>query len=95
MDKKPVSPFPLRLEPDLRKVLEDSARVHGRSLQAEIVARLYSSAGLQGSAEQEDEARIRRIALELIRDELSKAGLVPDLPEHETGFSIPMQRRKA
>jgi hypothetical protein len=92
MDRKPVSPFPLRLEPDLRKVLEDSARLQGRSLQAEIVARLHSSTGLQGSAEQEEEVRIRRIALELIREELARSGLLAAPPEHEPGFHVAMKK---
>lgn len=68
MDKRTVSPFPLRLEPDIRKALEDCARQNERSLQAEITARLLESMGLQSNEERKEEDRIRRIVLE----ELSK-----------------------
>ncbi|OQX04544.1 MAG: hypothetical protein BWK73_35930 [Thiothrix lacustris] len=74
MDKKAISPFPLRLEPDLRKVLEDSARKNERSLQAEIAARLLESTGLKSDSDKSEEARIRRIAQEVFL-ELGKAGI--------------------
>ncbi|QTR52289.1 Arc family DNA-binding protein [Thiothrix unzii] len=91
MERQTTSPFTVRLDSELRSALEESARNNGNSLQVEVVNRLRDSLGMVNN----DDERIRRIALELIRDELSKAGLVPDAPEHETGFSIPMQRRKA
>ena len=91
MERQTTSPFTVRLDSELRSALEESARNNGNSLQVEVVNRLRDSLGMVNN----DDERIRRIALELIRDELSKAGLVSDAPEHETGFSIPMQRRKA
>ena len=91
MERQTTSPVTVRLDSELRSALEESARNNGNSLQVEVVNRLRDSLGMVNN----DDERIRRIALELIRDELSKAGLVPDAPEHETGFSIPMQRRKA
>ena len=36
-DKKRITPFPLRLPPDLRKELELSAKENSRSLNAEIL----------------------------------------------------------
>ena len=68
MDKRTVSPFPLRLEPDIRKALEDCARQNERSLQAEITARLLDSMGLQSNEDRKDEERIRRI----VQEELDK-----------------------
>ena len=68
MDKRTVSPFPLRLEPDIRKALEDCARQNEHSLQAEITARLLESMGLQDNKEKKEEERIRRI----IQEELDK-----------------------
>lgn len=68
MDKRTVSPFPLRLEPDIRKALDDFARQNGRSLQAEITARLLESMGLQSNEERKEEERIRRI----VQEELDK-----------------------
>lgn len=71
--EKQIAPYPLRIEPELRKVLEDAARENGRSLQAEIIARLISSADYKPDSEIELEEKMRRIALELIREELAKA----------------------
>ena len=38
-----ISPFPVRLTPQLRQQLEAAAKTAGRSLQAEIARRLESS----------------------------------------------------
>lgn len=40
MTKSQITPFPLRLAPDLREKLDAAARASGRSLQSEIAARL-------------------------------------------------------
>ena len=72
MDKKTLTPFPLRLEPELRKVLEQSAREHDRSLQAEIVARLIASTGLKCDSEKDNDEHMRRVALEVVREELAR-----------------------
>ena len=42
-----ISPYNLRLQPDLRKALERSARTVPRSLHAEITERLEQSLALQ------------------------------------------------
>lgn len=38
-----IAPFGLRMQPELRKKLEESASKNGRSLNAELIARLESS----------------------------------------------------
>ncbi len=43
MTKSAITPYPLRLDPELRKRLEHVAKHAGRSLQAEIAARLEQS----------------------------------------------------
>lgn len=43
MTKSAITPYPLRLDPELRKRLEHVAKHAGRSLQAEISARLEQS----------------------------------------------------
>lgn len=42
-DRHSIAPYPLRLAPDLRGSLEESAKKGGRSLHAEIVSRLEKS----------------------------------------------------
>ena len=39
-DRHTIQPYPLRLQPELRTALEQAAKQRGRSLHAEIVARL-------------------------------------------------------
>jgi len=80
--EKQITPYPLRLESDLRKRLEEVAAQNGRSLHAEIIACLSVASGHKSDAEKADEEKIRAIALEIVRNELSKAGLVPDAPEN-------------
>jgi hypothetical protein len=72
--EKQITPYPLRLEPDLRKHLEEVAAQNGRSLHAEIVACLSAASGHKSDTEKADEERIRAIALDVVREELSKAG---------------------
>lgn len=43
MTKSAITPYPLRLDPELRKRLEYVAKQAGRSLQSEIAARLEQS----------------------------------------------------
>ena len=94
MPRTKVNDYPqmkIRLSPDLKARIDEAAKANNRTLNAEITARLEITF-VEGSPSCcFSESRMR----ELIRDELSKTGLVPDAPEHETGFSIPMQRRKA
>lgn len=42
-DRHAISPYPIRMPPDLRRALEDSAKSGARSLHAEIIARLERS----------------------------------------------------
>lgn len=74
MDKKAISPFPLRLEPDLRKALEDCARNNGNSLQVEVAKRLRESLGMITDDDERIRQIVRETALELIQEELAKAG---------------------
>lgn len=68
-----VNPYPIRLTKELRERLEAIAKTNGRSLNAEMILRLEASLGNEPEENSIDE-RIRRIALELIREELAKAG---------------------
>ena len=43
MTTSQITPFPLRLAPDLRQKLDAAAKKSGRSLQSEILARLNST----------------------------------------------------
>lgn len=86
MEKQTASPFTVRLDPELRKALEDSARKNGNSLQVEVANRLRESLNIAT----DDYERIRKIALDVVREELSKAAA---LPEHEPGYSVPMVRK--
>ena len=76
MSEKQVSPYPVRLTPELREKLEESARTAGRSLNAEMMLRLEASfvdaVNIQ-SLTAAQVMEVRRIALELIREELAKA----------------------
>lgn len=66
----------------MRRQLEESARQGGRSLHAEILQRLMQSLGNTDTQSSDNDnnldERIRRVALEVIREELdarlSKAG---------------------
>lgn len=42
-DRHPISPYPIRMPPELREQLEESARKGSRSLHAEIISRLIES----------------------------------------------------
>ena len=44
-DRHAISPYPIRMPPDLRQKLETEAETGNRSLHAEIVARLQASFG--------------------------------------------------
>ncbi len=63
------APYSLRISADLRNHLEQKAKENGRSLHAEIVARLVASADYQPDEEKELETKIRQI----VRDELARA----------------------
>jgi hypothetical protein len=76
--KRQAAPYPLRIDAELRSRIEALANANGRSLNAQIS--LILEAAVQGgsvtdslmSEDMRDE--VRRIALELIREELAKAG---------------------
>ena len=81
-DTRPL-PYSLRLEPETRAKLEAVAKANGRSLNAQIIMMLESaleheySNSLISKLSQENDAEnlIRRIAQEVVRDEMSKAGI--------------------
>lgn len=76
-DSRP-QPYSLRLEPETRAKLEAIAKANGRSLNAQIVLML------EGVLQGEDTTPagshpltvedMRRVALEVVREELTKAG---------------------
>ncbi|OCJ05263.1 hypothetical protein A6U87_14745 [Rhizobium sp. AC44/96] len=65
-----ITPFGLRLHPDLKRRLEDAARRSGRSLNAEIAARLEASLIVDEDARSEDAAR--RLLRSGMGDDLEK-----------------------
>lgn len=81
-DTRPL-PYSLRLEPETRAKLEAVAKANGRSLNAQIIMMLESaleheySNSLISKLSQENDAEnlIRRIAQEVVRDEMTKAGI--------------------
>lgn len=69
-------PFPLRLEPETRAKLEALAKANGRSLNAQLTLIVESALqgepeikGLMGDAMREE---VRKIAREIVQEELSK-----------------------
>ncbi|MDX3805287.1 MAG: Arc family DNA-binding protein [Bosea sp. (in: a-proteobacteria)] len=70
-----VTPFGLRMLPDLKERIEGAARQNGRSMNAEIVARLVESFEVEEKAERfyalVDVARQARVKLESQADELT------------------------
>ena len=72
MEKITTSPFTVRLEPDLRRALEDSARKNGNSLQVEVANRLRQSLGMLTDNDERMRQIARETALELIREEFKQ-----------------------
>lgn len=76
-DNRP-QPYSLRLEPETRAKLEAIAKANGRSLNAQIVLMLEGV--LQGEESEPAGSQsltiedMRRVALEVVREELTKAG---------------------
>ena len=73
--------YPLRLEPEVRAKLEAIAKANGRSLNTQIT--MILEAALQGESlplstptdDNDIESIARRVALEVVKEELAKAGL--------------------
>lgn len=61
-DRHSISPYPLRMPDDLRSALEAAAQGVGRSLHAEILARLESS--LQGDRSGLSDEQLESIGLQ-------------------------------
>lgn len=89
-DRHTISPYPIRMPPELRALLEASANHGARSLHAEIIARLWSTfrkndivrqnLGLPFAEEEDDNLTLdRRISgadkAKLIESRLSGAGV--------------------
>lgn len=70
--------YPLRLEHETRAKLEAIAKANGRSLNAEIVIRLEETLLKDGDAIAPSPTlaidEMRRIALEVVKEELAKLG---------------------
>ncbi|SKA88234.1 Arc-like DNA binding domain-containing protein [Thiothrix eikelboomii] len=72
-ESQQVNPYPIRLTKELREKLEAIAKANGRSLNAEMILRLEST--LESDSNEADMLeRMRQIALEVVREELAKAG---------------------
>lgn len=69
-------PYSLRIDPNIRAKLEAAAKAGNRSLHAEIMMRLEASLQAEAgdSTVEEIEDKIRQIALDVVREELAKAG---------------------
>ena len=57
-----ITPYPLRIDPELRAELEAAAKNAGRSLQSEISRRLYASLGKHLDIDDGDADLMYRIA---------------------------------
>lgn len=72
-------PYSMRLDPALRTQLEAAAKAAGRSLHAEISMRLEESLKREPMLTNSDLPLtledIRKVAQEVVRDEMSKAGI--------------------
>jgi len=73
MSEKQVSPYPVRLAPELRVKLEESARAAGRSLNAEMMLRLEASFVDAANIQSLTAAQIMEVR-RIVQEELSKAG---------------------
>lgn len=67
MSDKQIKPYPLRLEPEIRKQLERIAKDNGRSLNTEIAMRLKQSLA-EDDAEKITEEEVRKIAREIYKE---------------------------
>ena len=67
----------LRIPTDLHQQLMEKSEQKSRSMNAEIIARLISSLSEpnEDSASNNNDEHIRRVALEVVKEELAKAGL--------------------
>lgn len=91
MENKRPMPYPLRMPEDMREALEAACLENGRSLNAEIVARLSgsfekSSASLEGLSKEDFKAEIRKHVLDdvvsVFREVIEEA-IIEATPEKE------------
>ncbi|WMP16954.1 TraY domain-containing protein [Thiothrix lacustris] len=77
-EQRQLPSYPLRLEPKTRAKLEAIAKANGRSLHAEISMRLDASLQEEEATPADSQSLtvedVRRLALEVVRAELTKAG---------------------
>ena len=82
-----IPPFGVRMGPDLKTKIEESAKANGRSMNAEIIARLEASFAI-GSDEMNDqtqkyynllqgELRELKARITMVEDGFEKKGLLP------------------
>lgn len=74
-EKKRITPFPLRLPPDLRKELELSAEENTRSLNAEILYILSNRFGIDPNSKEEEKKRFEKVVIEIL-DKMEKEGTI-------------------
>lgn len=80
----------LRIDADVYAMLTNAIEETGRSLNSEINARVRDSFCTESPVVLTTTEKVLR---QIVRDELSNAGVLADPPEREPGFSVPMQRK--
>lgn len=68
-----ITPFGLRLQPSLKRRVEEAAKANGRSLNSEIAARLEASFGGDQSKLEERIATLETTVLALVTDGRTEA----------------------
>lgn len=71
-ENQQVNPYPIRLTKELKAKLEESAKQHGRSLNAEMLLRLEAS--FTDSPISEEQYLTAQQVRSLIREELARMG---------------------
>ena len=69
-----LTPYPLRIDPELRAELEAAAKNAGRSLQSEISRRLYASLSKHLDIDDGDADLMYRIANDVVNRRLRSLG---------------------
>lgn len=72
-----IPPFGVRMGPDLKTKIEESAKANGRSMNAEIIARLEASFAIESQPPKyphATEERLREIITEIVEEKFHKPG---------------------
>lgn len=66
-----IAPFGLRMPPELRDKIEEAAKRNGRSMNAEVIARLSSTFEAE-AGQQIDKAELERVVKKAVKDALKE-----------------------